>query len=59
MGSSGKVRCCQFLNNTVEQDHRRVEFRVQPMLGLRPSTTRDEFGLTYSLLQQSLAGPRT
>jgi putative transposase len=29
--------------NRVEQDHRLVKFRTQPMLDSRPSTTRDEF----------------
>ena len=30
-----KIRCCQYLNNIVEQDHRRIKFRVQPMLGFK------------------------
>jgi transposase-like protein len=30
-----KIRSCQYLNNIVEQDHRRVKFRLQPMLGFR------------------------
>src|ERR1700746_2431134 len=30
-----KIRCCQYLNNIVEQDHRRVKFRVQAMLGFK------------------------
>jgi hypothetical protein len=28
-----KIRSCPYLNNIVEQDHRRVKFRLQPMLG--------------------------
>ena len=28
-------RCCQYLNNVVEQDHRRVKGRLQPMLGFK------------------------
>ena len=28
-----KIRCCQYLSNIVEQDHRRIKSRVQPMLG--------------------------
>jgi hypothetical protein len=28
-----KIRSCQYLNNIVEQDHRRVKFRLQTMLG--------------------------
>ena len=30
-----KIRCCQYLNNIVEQDHRRIKTRVQPMLGFK------------------------
>ena len=28
-------RSCQYLNNVVEQDHRRIKSRVQPMLGFK------------------------
>ena len=30
-----KIRCCQYLNNIVEQDHRRVKFRLHAMIGLK------------------------
>ena len=30
-----KIRCCQYLNNIVEQDHRRVKGRLRPMLGFK------------------------
>jgi transposase-like protein len=30
-----KVRSSQYLNNLVEQDHRRVKQRIRPMLGLK------------------------
>ena len=30
-----KIRCCPYLNNIVEQDHRRIKARVQPMLGFK------------------------
>src|SRR5919205_695234 len=30
-----RVRSCAYLNNVVEQDHRRVKRRVQPMLGFQ------------------------
>ena len=30
-----KIRTCHFLNNIVEQDHRRIKARVQPMLGFK------------------------
>ena len=32
------IRCCQYLNNVVEQDHRRVKGRLQPMLGFKTSS---------------------
>jgi hypothetical protein len=37
LGSSSPVtiRCCPYLNNIVEQDHRRIKFRVHPMLGFK------------------------
>ena len=30
-----QVRSCQYLNNVVEQDHRRVKGRLRPMLGFK------------------------
>ena len=30
-----KIGCCQYLNNVVEQDHRRVKGRLRPMLGFK------------------------
>jgi len=30
-----KIRSCKYLNNLVEQDHRRVKFRVSAMLGFK------------------------
>jgi transposase-like protein len=33
--NSVKIRSCQYLNNIVEQDHRRVKLRLQPMLGFK------------------------
>ena len=30
-----KIRSCQYLNNVVDQDHRRIKFRLQPMLGFQ------------------------
>ena len=29
------IRCCQYLDNVVEQDHRRVKGRLRPMLGFK------------------------
>jgi transposase-like protein len=30
-----KIRSCKYLNNIVEQDHRRIKFRIVPMLGFK------------------------
>ena len=30
-----RICCCKYLNNIVEQDHRRVKFRVSSMLGFK------------------------
>lgn len=30
-----RIRSCQYSNNVVEQDHRRIKSRVQPMLGFK------------------------
>jgi len=30
-----KIRSCKYLNNIVEQDHRRIKFRVSAMLGFK------------------------
>lgn len=30
-----KIRSCAYLNNLVEQDHRRIKSRLQPMLGFK------------------------
>ena len=40
MGMNGEFNVhedssCQYLNNIVEQDHRRVKFRLEPMLGFK------------------------
>jgi transposase-like protein len=29
------VRSCKYLNNVIEQDHRRIKQRVRPMLGFK------------------------
>src|SRR5580698_730334 len=34
-GNPVRIRSSQYLNNIVEQDHRRVKFRLQPMLGFK------------------------
>ena len=30
-----RVRSCKYLNNVVEQDHRRIKQRIRPMLGFK------------------------
>jgi transposase-like protein len=30
-----RIRSCKYLNNVVEQDHRRIKQRVRPMLGFK------------------------
>jgi transposase-like protein len=30
-----RIRSSQYLNNIAEQDHRRIKFRLQPMLGFK------------------------
>ena len=34
-GNPVRIRSSQYLNNIVEQDHRRIKFRLQPMLGFK------------------------
>ena len=38
-----RMRCCHYLNNVVEQDHRRIKSRVQPMLGFKKFSMRAGF----------------
>jgi transposase-like protein len=30
-----RIRSCKYLNNVIEQDHRRIKQRIRPMLGLK------------------------
>jgi IS6 family transposase len=30
-----RIRCSKYLNNVVEQDHRRIKHRIRPMLGFK------------------------
>ena len=30
-----QVRSCKYLNNVIEQDHRRIKQRLRPMLGFK------------------------
>jgi transposase-like protein len=33
------LRSCKYLNNLIEQDHRRIKQRLRPMLGLKSFRT--------------------
>jgi hypothetical protein len=68
-----KIRCCKYLNNIVEQDHRRVKFRVSAMLGFKSfrnpriviagieliqKLRKGQYGVPYSLASLlSTSGP--
>jgi transposase-like protein len=30
-----RIRSCKYLNNVIEQDHRRIKQRIRPMLGFK------------------------
>jgi hypothetical protein len=34
-----QVRSCEYLNNVIEQDHRRIKQRIRPMLGFKQFET--------------------
>src|SRR5215831_961608 len=58
-----KIRSCPYLNNIVEQDHRRVKFRVQPMLGFKTfsNARRVLIGieLMQKIIQRAVPSPRS
>jgi transposase-like protein len=37
------IRCCQYLNNVVEEDHRRIKSQVQPRLGFKKFSSAARF----------------
>ena len=47
-----KIRSCKYLNNIVEQDHRRIKFRVQPMLGFKKFYNARRVLIGVELLQK-------
>jgi hypothetical protein len=51
-----QIRCCQYLNNIVEQDYRRVKFRVQPMLGFKTFYNARRVLIGIELRQKILKG---
>src|SRR6201996_2123747 len=51
-----KIRSCQYLNNIVEQDHRRIKFRTQPMLGFKPFYNARRVLIGIELVKKILKG---
>lgn len=51
-----KIRCCPYLNNIVEQDHRRVKFRMQPMLGFKKFSNARRVLMGIELVQKIIKG---
>ena len=47
-----RIRCCQYLNNVVEQDHRRVKGRLGPMLGFKTSSNARRVIIGIELAQK-------
>jgi transposase-like protein len=51
-----KIRSCPYLNNIVEQDHRRVKFRMQPMLGFKKFFNARRVLMGIELVQKIIKG---
>jgi transposase-like protein len=51
-----KIRSCKYLNNIVEQDHRRIKSRVQPMLGFQKFYNARRVLIGVELLQKLSKG---
>ena len=51
-----KIRSCKYLNNIVEQDHRRIKSRVQPMLGFKKFYNARRVLIGVELLQKLTKG---
>ncbi|MBC7926187.1 MAG: DDE-type integrase/transposase/recombinase [Bryobacteraceae bacterium] len=47
-----KIRSCKYLNNMVEQDHRRIKSRVQPMPGFKKFYNARRILIGVELLQK-------
>ena len=54
-GALGKWSC-GYLNNIVEQDHRRVKFRMQPMLGFKKFSNARRVLMGIELVQKIIKG---
>ena len=51
-----KIRSCKYLNNIMEQDHRRIKSRVQPMLGFKKFYNARRVLIGVELLQKLSKG---
>jgi len=51
-----KIRACQYLNNVVERDHRRVKARVGPMLGFKNFSNARRVLIGIELIQKLVKG---
>ena len=51
-----RIRSCQYLNNIVEQDHRRIKSRVQPRLGFKKFYNARRVLIGVELLQKLTKG---
>jgi transposase-like protein len=51
-----KIRSCKYLNNIVEQDHRRVKFRIVPMLGFKSFNNASRVLIGIELMQKIVKG---
>ena len=47
-----KIRSCKYLNNIVEQDHRRIKSRIQSMLGFKKFYNARRVLIGVELLQR-------
>src|SRR5208337_4033762 len=51
-----QVRSCKYLNNVIEQDHRRIKQRVRPMLGFKRFETAAANSRLMRLAQKMIVG---
>jgi transposase-like protein len=51
-----KIRSCKYLNNIVEPDHRRIKFRIVPMLGFKSFYNARRVLTGIELMQKIIKG---
>ena len=51
-----KIRSCKYLNNIVEQDHRRIKFRLTSMLGFKSFYNAKRVLIGVELMQRLVKG---